>query len=170
MMYNTKCVPPGRLVHPIACESTLTPLSELTQLSAYTSLSTSLLHKEVMICRKMQSYLNTLRQNQTVSQAVAHIVTSNEQQARKDSTQGRQHLIKHSGRYNTTDIITTPPHLRWANEGFDVGNGRKRFTYDDLTLPQWMVGQLTNIHQMQDMVMLKQAMIQVILVAKDATS
>ena len=47
---------------------------------------------------------------------------------------------------------------------------RKWVTYDDLTLPPWVVGQLTNIHQMQDIVTLKQALMQVILAARDATS
>ena len=69
--------------------------------------------------------LNTLRQNQTVSQAVAQLVASYKQQAWMDFTQGRQHLVKCSGRYNTTDVITEPPHLRWANEGFHMGNGKK---------------------------------------------
>ena len=114
--------------------------------------------------------LNALRQNQTVSQAVAQLVASYEQQARLDVAQGRQSSVKRSGRYNTADIVTAPPHLRWANEGFHAGNGKKRVMYDDLTLSQWVVGQLTNIHQMQDMVMLKQALMQVILAAKDATS
>ena len=114
--------------------------------------------------------LNALRQNQTVSQAVAQLVASYEHQARMDLSQGRQNSVKRSGRYNTTDVITAPPHLRWANVGFHAGNGRKRVTYDDLTLPQWVVGQLMNIHQMQDMVTLKHALMQVILAAKDATS
>ena len=77
--------------------------------------------------------LNTLRQNQTVSQAVAVLVASYEYQARMDSTQGRQHLVKRSGHHNTSDIIRAPLHLRWRYEGFHTSNGRKSITYDDHT-------------------------------------
>ena len=42
--------------------------------------------------------------------------------------------------------------------------------YDDLSLTQWAVGQLSNVYQMKDAVISKQALLQVILVLKDATS
>ena len=46
----------------------------------------------------------------------------------------------------------------------------KNVVYEDLTLPQWVVGQLTNIHQFQDTVLLRQALLQVMLVLSVITS
>ena len=48
--------------------------------------------------------VNVLRQNPTVSQAVAQLVAAYQKQAIVDSTQGRHLLTKKSGQYNTTDI------------------------------------------------------------------
>ena len=42
--------------------------------------------------------------------------------------------------------------------------------YDELTLPQWVVGQLTNIYHMKDQTTARNALLQVILAMKDATS
>ena len=78
--------------------------------------------------------------------------------------------IRRSGHYNTTDLIQTPPETRWANEGFHSGQGKKRVVYDDLSLIQWAVGQLSNVYQMKDATVSKQALLQVILALKDATS
>ena len=46
----------------------------------------------------------------------------------------------------------------------------KRVLYDDLTLPQWIVGQLSNIYQMRDQTTARHSLLQVILALKDATS
>ena len=54
-------------------------------------------------------------------------------------------------------MITVQPHLRWPNEGFHDSNGKKHLTYDKLSLPQWVAGQLTNIYAMSDPVQVKQA-------------
>ena len=42
--------------------------------------------------------------------------------------------------------------------------------YDDLTLPQWVVGQLSNIYHMKDQNTARHALLQVILAMKHATS
>ena len=42
--------------------------------------------------------------------------------------------------------------------------------YDDLSLPEWAVGQLNNIYQIQDPVVVKKALLQTIMALKDATS
>ena len=63
-----------------------------------------------------------------------------------------------------------PPELRWANEGFHVGQGKKDTLYDDLTLTQWAVSQLSNAYQMKDPGLMRQALLQTILALKDATS
>ena len=40
--------------------------------------------------------------------------------------------------------------------------GKKRIVYDDLTLTQWGVGQLTNVHEMKDPGVMRQALLQTI--------
>ena len=67
-------------------------------------------------------------------------------------------------------MITVQPHLRWPNEGFHDSNGKKRLTYDELSLPQWLAGQLTNIYAMSDLVQVKQAVLQMTLDMRVAVS
>ena len=68
------------------------------------------------------------------------------------------------------DVVQTAPEFRWPNKGYHAPGGKKRVIYDDLTLPQWVVGQLTNIYHMRDQTMARSALLQVILSMKDATS
>ena len=49
--------------------------------------------------------------------------------------QDRHLLPKKSGWYSTTDVITALPQLRWVNEGFHAGSGKKRVTYNEFTSP-----------------------------------
>ena len=84
--------------------------------------------------------LDALRSNPTLSQAVSQILSTYEGQARLDAPQGKASNTRRSGRFNATDIVTTPPELRWANKGFHGGQGKKRILCDDLTLTQWAVG------------------------------
>ena len=67
-------------------------------------------------------------------------------------------------------MITVQPHLRWPNEDFHASNGKKRLTYDELSLPQWVAGQLTNIYTMSDPVEVEQAILQMTLTMRDAAS
>ena len=48
--------------------------------------------------------------------------------------------------------------------------GKKHSTYDELSIPEWAVGQLTNIFHMQNPDTVKKALLQTILALKDATS
>ena len=48
--------------------------------------------------------------------------------------------------------------------------GKKRLLYDDLSMPQCVAGQLTNILHMQDHIIARQALVQVIAAMKDAVS
>ena len=57
---------------------------------------------------------------------------------------------------------------RWSNEGFYVCNGKKRLTYDELSLSQWDAGQLTNIYAISDPVQVKQAVFRMSLAMRDA--
>ena len=47
------------------------------------------------------------------------------------------------------ETCTAPPELRWPNEGFVGGTNRKRLCYDDMSIPQWVVGQLNNMSQIK---------------------
>ena len=111
--------------------------------------------------------LEALRRAPSIANSVAQLLESYEDQARA-SLQGRQ--VRKSGRYNSTDIVHTTPEYRWPNEGFHGPSGKKKVAYDDLTLPQWVVGQLSNIFYMKDPTTAKHALLQVILAMKDATS
>ena len=113
--------------------------------------------------------IDVLRRNPTVSQAVSSVLASYDAQIQSQVLQGKQ-ASKRSGRYNTTDTTTALPEYRWPNEGYHGSKGKKRVIYDDLSLPQWAVGQLTDIHQIQDPTLLRQALLQVILALRDATS
>ena len=111
--------------------------------------------------------LEALRRAPSIATSVSQLLESYEEQART-SLQGRQ--ARKSGRYSTTDIVYTTPEYRWPNEGYHALAGKKKVAYDDLTLPQWAVGQLSNIFYMKDPTIAKHALLQVILAMKDATS
>ena len=113
--------------------------------------------------------VNAIRNNPTISQSVSHILSSLEATSRAEVLQGKV-THKKSGRFNTTDTVTAIPELRWPNEGYHGIGGRKRTLYDDLTIQEWAVGQLTNIYHIQDPVLAKQVLLQVILSLRDATS
>ena len=114
--------------------------------------------------------LQTLRSNATVSDAVNNLLSSYEGQIHTDIQQGKQQSGKRSGRYNTHNTVSTQPHLRWPNEGFHASNGKKRLTYDELSIPQWIAGQLTNIYAMSDPTLVKQAKLQMTLAMRDTAS
>ena len=99
-----------------------------------------------------------------------NLLSSYEGQIHTDIQQGKQQSGKRSGRYNTHDTVSTQPHLRWPNEGFHASNGKKRLIYDELSLPQWVAGQLTNIYVMSDPTLVKQAILQMTLAMRDAAS
>ena len=111
--------------------------------------------------------LEALRRAPSIATSVTQLLESYEEQARA-SLLGRQ--ARKSGRYNTTDFVHTTPEYRWPNEGYHTPAGKKKVAYDDLTLPQWAVGQLSNIFYMKDPTIAKHAILQVILAMKDATS
>ena len=115
--------------------------------------------------------INAMRANPTISQSVSHILSSLEASSRAVATQGKP-THKKSGRFNATDTVTAVPdlRLRWPNEGFHGIGGRKRTLYDDLSIQEWAVRQLSNIYYIQDPLLAKQVLLQVILSLKDATS
>ena len=113
--------------------------------------------------------INVIRNNPNISDAVSRVLASYDQQSRLQAIQGKPHSGKKSGCFNLTDLCTALPEARWPNEGFQ-SSGNKRIGYDDLTLPQWAAGQLTNVLQIKDTALMKQALLQVVLSLRDATS
>ena len=110
--------------------------------------------------------LENLRRLPNISQAVTNALAAYEDQA-KSSLLGKQ---RRSGRYNTTDIAQNPPEIRWPNEGYHSSAGKKGVPYDELSMAQWVTGQLNNVYNMKDPLMARHALLQVILAIKDATS
>ena len=113
--------------------------------------------------------LDSLRRMPSVNDAVAQLLSHYEQGNTQELLQGKAESKK-SGRYNKTDTSTLQPHLRWPNEGFTGGGAKKRITYDDLTLPQWVAGQLTNAIQIHDNDVLRSVLNQIIFAMRDASS
>ena len=70
-------------------------------------------------------------------------------------------MLKTSDRFNTTDTVTAVSELRWPN---------KFFLYDDLTLPEWAVGQLFNVFHIQDPGVARQTLLQVSLALRNTTT
>ena len=98
--------------------------------------------------------VDNLRRIPTVAKAVHDVLASYEAWARADSIQGK--TVKQSRRYNSVDTVSTPAHLRWPNA--------------ELTMPQWVAGQLTNIYNISDLSIVKQTLLEVIQSISDATS
>ena len=92
-----------------------------------------------------------------------------ENQAKQETATGKGHQVKKSGRLSTTDTITSVPELRWPNEGYHGVNGRKCIVYDDLSLPEWALGQLSNIFQIQHPAKVRKALLQTIMALKETT-
>ena len=104
------------------------------------------------------------------SQPDERILSHYEESAKQQTLQGKGHSGKKSGRFNTMETCTAPPELRWPNEGFVGGANRKRLSYDDMSIPQWVAGQLNNISQIQDNNLLRLVLDQVIAAMRDASS
>ena len=113
--------------------------------------------------------INAIQANPTISQSVSHILSSLEAGSRAEATQGKA-THKKSGRFNATDTVTAVPELKWPNKGFHGIGGRKHTLYDGLTIQEWAVGQLFDIYHIQDPLLVKQVLLQVILSLGDATS
>ena len=111
--------------------------------------------------------LETLRQLPSVSNTVSTLLGAYEDQARA-TLQGRQ--LRKPVRYNSVEVVQKAPEFCWPNEGYYAPAGKKRVIYDDLTLPQWVVGQLSNIYHMRDQTTARHVLLQAILAMKDATS
>ena len=107
--------------------------------------------------------ISGLRQNTSVSQMVAKVMATYENQAKQEAAIGKNNPVKKSGRFNTTDTITSVPELRWSNEG-----------YHGMTIFHFLSGQwanfFNNIFQIKNPVTVKRALLQTITALKDAAS
>ena len=96
---------------------------------------------------------------------------SYDQQAVQDALPGKGHVNRwKSGRYNTTDTTLVGPHLRWPDEGLVSASHAKKPAYDELNLPQWVAGQLSNALLIEDTTLLRQVLTQIVLAMREAAS
>ena len=113
--------------------------------------------------------IDALRKMPTVNDAVTQLLSHYERGNGQELIQGKP-VSKRSGRYNNTDTSILQPQFRWPNEGYTGGAAKKRTAYDDLSVPQWVAGQLTNAIQIQDNDVLRSVLSQIIFTMRDATS
>ena len=115
--------------------------------------------------------VDALRAIPSISTAVSQLLASYEQQSDREVLQGKATVLrKKSGRYNTTDTTSMSPQFRWPNEGLVTASHLKKPAYDDLSLAQWVSGQLANILQIEDHVLARNVLIQMAASMKDAVS
>ena len=105
-------------------------------------------------------YLAVMRWIPSVTESVNNI----------KSCKVREHQSKSQADTTLWRLLMFSPQMRWPNEGYHGSNGRKWITYDDLSFPQWISGQLANIYNIQDPILAKQALLEVIMSTRDAAS
>ena len=111
--------------------------------------------------------LDALRSHTSSVQAAEHFIQGLDANVRTGILQRNP---RKPGRYNIHEIPSSSAQYRWPNEGVNTAQGRRRVPYDELSLPQWVAGQLTNVLQVCDL-NTQQAMInQVIATMRDAIS
>ena len=89
------------------------------------------------------SNINMLRSNPLIQQMVEERMALLEAKMKLE-LQGGMSRRRKSGRYNISDTPHSTPHLRWPNESCVIGTARKRTTFDELTLGQFVIGLVTN--------------------------
>ena len=63
--------------------------------------------------------------------------------------QGGMHCRQKSFRYNVLDTPHVTAHLRWPNESYVISTARKRVTFDELLLGQFVIGFVNNVMDKQ---------------------
>ena len=107
----------------------------------------------------------------SISSAVTQLLASYDQQAVQDALPDKGHITRRrSGRYNTTDTTLVGPQFRWPNEGLVSASHSKKPDYDELTMAQWVAGQLSNVLLIDDPTLARNVLTQVVLAMKDAVS
>ena len=95
--------------------------------------------------------VDRLRSIPEVSNVVANLLSDYETHVQQEVIPGKPLSARRkSGRYNITDTPNARPEGRWPNDGFVAAANSRKPAYDDLSLQQWAAGQLNNVLQIQD--------------------
>ena len=115
--------------------------------------------------------VDVLRSIPSISSAVTHLLAFYGQQAVQDALPDMGQVNRRkSRRYNTTDTTLVGSQLRWPNEGPVSAAHAKKPAYDELNLPQWVAGQLSNTLLIEDTTLLRQVLTQIVLAMRDMVS
>ena len=115
------------------------------------------------------STLEAVRSSSDISRAVTRLLSYFDDQAEMEVLQGKGPFGRRkSGRYNVTDTTNVKPEFKWPNEGYITNSSVKKPAYDDLSMAQWVAGQLHNISQVEDPMLVKMMLQQLTLSIIDA--
>ena len=115
--------------------------------------------------------LEAVRSSSDISRAVRRLLTYYDDQAEMEVLQGKGPFGRRkSGCYNVTDTMNVKPEFKWPNEGYITNSSVKKPAYDNLSMAQWVAGQLHNISQVEDPMLMKLMLQQVTLSIRDAVA
>ena len=119
----------------------------------------------------MAPRLDVMRSIPSISSAVSQLLARYDDQADQEALPGKGfNMRKKSGRYNVTDNPIANPQFRWPNEGLVSNSHVKKPPYDDLSMAQWISGQLNNILLIEDNTTARNVLTQVAMAMKDAVT
>ena len=105
-----------------------------------------------------------------ISKAVTHLLTFYNEQAEMDVLQDKDPYVhRKSGRNNVTDTTNVKPKFKWPNEDY-INSNVKKSAYDEMNMAQWVAGQLHNISQVEDRILVKLMLQQVTLSIRDVVA
>ena len=106
-----------------------------------------------------------------ISRALMCLLTFYDEQAEMDVLQGKsQYARTRSGRYNVTDTTKVKPEFKWPNEDYITNSNVKKPAYDEMSMAMRVAGQLHNISQVEDPMLVKLMLQQVTLSIRDAVA
>ena len=111
--------------------------------------------------------MDILRSNTLMQQMVEERLAVLEAKMKLE-IQGDIHHRRKSGRYNVLDTPHVTPHLRWPNESCVIGTVRKRVTFDELSLGQFVIGFVNNVIDMQHVLTMKNMLLELVETVKRA--
>ena len=113
--------------------------------------------------------LDVMRSIPSISSAVSQLLVRYDDQADQEALPGKGYGVrKKSGRYNVTDNPVASPQFRWPNEGLVSNSHLKKPPYDNLSMAQWVSGQLNNILLIEHNTTVRNVLTQVAMAMKDA--
>ena len=115
--------------------------------------------------------LEAVRSSSDISRAVTRLLSYYDDQAEMEVLQGNGPFGRRkSGHYNVTDTTNVKLEFKWPNEVYITNSSVKKPAYDDMSMAQWVAGQLHNISQVEDPMVVKLMLQQVILSIRDAVT